>query len=96
MKYFILFFSLACTSNSDLQSKILIIADHVTDCVGVGPQTCMLVKESPEDEWTYFYDQIEGFNYEPGYTYELIVTEIKVDNPAADAEWPDQAGHWKH
>ena len=85
MKYFILFFSLACTSNSDLQSKMLIIADHVTDCVGVGPQTCMLVKESPEDEWAYFYDQIEGFNYEPGYTYELIVTEIKVDNPAADA-----------
>ena len=64
---------------------MLIIADHVTDCVGVGPQTCMLVKESPEDEWTYFYDQIEGFNYEPRYTYELIVTEIKVDNPAADA-----------
>ena len=85
MKYFILFFSLACTSNSDLQSKMLIIADHVTDCVGVGPQTCMLVKESPEDEWTYFYDQIDGFNYESGYTYELIVTETKVENPAADA-----------
>ncbi len=85
MKYFILFLSLACTSNSDLQSKTLIIADHVTDCVGVGPQSCMLVKESPEDEWTYFYDQIEGFDYVPGYTYELIVTEIKVKNPAADA-----------
>lgn len=85
MKYFILFFTLACTSNSDLQSKMLIVADHVVDCVGVGPQTCMLVKESPEDEWTYFYDQIEGFTYEPGYSYELLVTEIKVSNPAADA-----------
>ena len=76
---------MACTSNSDLQSKMLIIADHLTDCVGVGPQTCMLVKESQEDDWAYFYDQIEGFEYEPGYTYELMVTEIKVENPAADA-----------
>lgn len=85
MKYFILFLSLACTSNSELQSKMLIIADHVTACEGVGPQTCMLVKESAEDEWTYFYDQIEGFDYVPGFTYELIVNEIKVENPAADA-----------
>ncbi|MDN3641635.1 DUF4377 domain-containing protein [Lutimonas halocynthiae] len=85
MKYLFLFLSLACTANSDIQSKKLIIADHLSDCVGVGPQTCMLVKESPEDDWTYFYDQIEGFEYVPGYTYELIVTEIKVENPAADA-----------
>lgn len=76
---------MACTANSDLQSKKLLIADHLSDCVGVSPQTCMLVKESAEDDWTYFYDQIEGFDYEPGYTYELIVTEIKVNNPAADA-----------
>jgi len=85
MKYLFLFLSLACTANSDSQSKMLIIADHLSDCVGVGPQSCMLVKESPEDDWTYFYDQIEGFDYEPGYTYELIVTETKVENPAADA-----------
>ena len=76
---------MACTANSDIQTKMLIIADHLSDCVGVGPQSCMLIKESPEDDWTYFYDQIEGFKYEPGYTYELIVTEIKVENPAADA-----------
>ena len=85
MKYLFLFLSLACTANSDLQSKRLIIADHLSDCVGVGPQTCMLVKESPEDDWTYFYDQIEGFDYEEGFTYELLINEVPVSNPAADA-----------
>ena len=85
MKYLILFLSLACTANNDLQSKRLIVADHLTDCVGVGPQTCMLVKESPEDSWTYFYDQIEGFEYEEGFTYELLINEVPVSNPAADA-----------
>lgn len=85
MKYLFLFLSFACTANSDLQSKRLIIADHLTDCVGVGQQTCMLIKESPEDDWTFFYDQIEGFDYEEGYTYELLINEVTVNNPASDA-----------
>jgi len=85
MKYLFLLISLACTSNNDLQSKVLIVADHLENCTGVGPQTCMLVKENPEDNWTYFYDQIEGFDYEEGFTYELLVDIIPVENPAADA-----------
>ncbi len=85
MKYLFLLITMACTSNSEVQSKMLIVADHLEDCVGVSPQSCMLVKENPEDEWTYFYDQIEGFAYEVGYTYELLVNEIPVANPAADA-----------
>jgi heat shock protein HslJ len=85
MKYLFLLMIMACTSNTEVQSKMLIVADHLEDCVGVGPQSCMLVKENPEDEWTYFYDQIEGFKYEEGFTYELLVTKIPVPNPAADA-----------
>ena len=85
MKYLFLLMILACNSNTEVQSKMLIIADHLENCVGVGPQSCMLVKENPDDEWTYFYDQIEGFEYEEGYTYELLVNEIPVPNPAADA-----------
>lgn len=85
MKYLFLLIAMACTSNNEIQSKILIVADHLEDCVGVGPQSCMLVKENLNDEWTYFYSQIEGFTYESGYTYELLVDEIPVANPAADA-----------
>ena len=85
MKYLFLLITMACTSNSEVQSKMLIVADHLENCIGVGPQSCMLVKENPEDEWTFFYDQIEGFEYEEGYTYELLVNQIPVENPAADA-----------
>lgn len=85
MKYLFLLIIMSCTSNTEVQSKMLIVADHLENCVGVGPQSCMLVKENPEDEWTFFYDQIEGFDYEEGYTYELLVNEIPVPNPAADA-----------
>ena len=77
--------SLACTSNTIQGAKTLFIAPQLADCTGVGPQKCMLIKEGLEDEWTYFYDQIEGFKYEEGFTYELLVNEIQVPNPAADA-----------
>ena len=43
------------------------------------------VKENTEDEWQLFYDQIEGFEWEPGYTYELIVAVDEIENPPADA-----------
>jgi len=43
------------------------------------------IKEDPNGEWQNFYDQIEGFEWEPGYTYELRVAVHQVENPPADA-----------
>lgn len=36
--------------------------------------------ELEDDEWQNFEDTICGFNYEPGYEYEIIVTRIKDDS----------------
>jgi heat shock protein HslJ len=66
-------------------TKTIYVGPYQADCVGVAPQKCLLVKENPNDDWTMFYDQIEGFEYEPGYVYELQITEEKIENPPADA-----------
>lgn len=65
--------------------KTIYVGSEMVDCEGVAPQKCMLVKENPEDEYTLFYDQIEGFEYEAGYEYELLVQQEQVENPPADA-----------
>ncbi|UCD98646.1 MAG: META domain-containing protein [Chloroflexota bacterium] len=65
--------------------KTIYVGAELVDCVGVSPQKCMLIKENPEDEYTLFYDQIEGFEYEEGYTYKLVVKEEQIENPPADA-----------
>lgn len=65
--------------------KTLFIGPELVDCEGAGPQKCMQVKESPEDEYGLFYSQIEGFKYEEGYEYEIVVEVTKVENPPADA-----------
>ena len=57
----------------------LYVGPELVDCVGVGPMKCMLVKENPEDDYKYFYSQIEGFEFEPGYTYELRVLVTPVE-----------------
>ncbi|GAE83622.1 lipoprotein [Bacteroides reticulotermitis JCM 10512] len=45
----------------------------------------MLVKKGNATEWEYFYSNIEGFQYEPGYEFVLKVKEEKLENVPADA-----------
>lgn len=54
-------------------------------CVGVAPQECYRVREAADGEWQLFYDEIDGFVYEPGFVYELRVAVTPVENPPADA-----------
>lgn len=84
MKYLLFFLIMSCATDTNEQIKTLFVADHLADCTGVGEQKCMLIKESETEDWTYLYQQIEGFDYEPGYFYQLKVGVSKVDHPPAD------------
>jgi heat shock protein HslJ len=68
-----------------LDQTTLYVAPNLVYCVGVAPQQCMQVRQNPEDPWKLFYDQIEGFNYEEGYLYELKVAQETIANPPADS-----------
>jgi heat shock protein HslJ len=46
---------------------------------------CLQVKENLSENYTMFYDEIEGFCFAPGYEYVIKVREELVDNPPADA-----------
>ncbi len=71
--------------NDEETAKTLFVGPELVDCVGVAPQQCMQVRASEDEDWTLFYDQIEGFEFEPGFEYELRVTETEIENPPADA-----------
>ncbi|GAA4109275.1 hypothetical protein GCM10022393_05780 [Aquimarina addita] len=66
------------------ETKTVYIASYQTNCQGVGSQTCMLYKENSDDEWTYFYDTIEGFEYEEGYNYTLEIEVSKAEKTITD------------
>ena len=85
MKNLFLILILNFVSNACDETKTIYVADHLADCVGVAPQKCMLIKENLQDDWQYFYDNIQGFNFEKGYNYQLKVKIETVKNPPADA-----------
>ena len=65
--------------------KVIYVAPTQVDCTGVGPQKCLQVKEGNLDQdWKLHYSPIQGFDYEPGYTYQLRIRETVVSNQPAD------------
>lgn len=65
-------------------TETITVASQQADCMGVGPQKCLLIKHADSNGWEFWYSGIEGFNYEPGYEYVLEIRSESVDNPAAD------------
>lgn len=66
-------------------TETLYVKDQLADCIGVAPMKCMQVRSQPGESWSFFYQQIEGFTFEPGYNYQLEVTKEKLTNVPADA-----------
>jgi len=84
MTRLIIYFGLTFLIMSCKDTQTLYVANHLVDCEGLAPQQCLLIKENVNDEWTYFYDHIKGFDYEQGYNYMLEVVVSKIENPPAD------------
>ena len=79
----------ACALTS--QNQVLLkVASAQVDCIGVAPQKCLLVQEVEDvqtvvnPDWAFFYSNIEGFDYEPGYEYTLRIDKAHRDQVAAD------------
>lgn len=70
--------------SSSIKTEKLTVASKQGDCVGVAPMKCLLVKKDGQTDWEFFYSNIEGFIYEPGYEYVLEIKIEEVEHPAAD------------
>ncbi|MGY5151803.1 MAG: DUF4377 domain-containing protein [Candidatus Nitrosopumilus sp. bin_6a] len=71
--------------NALSETKILYVDSKLVDCVGVGPQQCMSIRENPNSDWQMFYDKIDGFDFQEGTQYKLEVMISNVENPPADS-----------
>jgi len=83
MKTLILSMLLFVAVNSCKETQHIYVADHLVDCQAPNRQKCMLLKGKIVDNWSTFYGDIEGFNYEEGYEYLLGVKVSEVKNPPA-------------
>lgn len=61
-------------------SSTLYVAPKKVDCNGVADQKCYLVRGSTTDNWILHDKDIEGLDYEPGFSYMLKVKRENVKN----------------
>ncbi|AOK55340.1 hypothetical protein WT15_08270 [Burkholderia stagnalis] len=65
-------------------TKTVYVAPKTARCVGVAPMECLQVRDHPDGAWSLWYAGIEGFDFKPGFRYELQIDEYKVAQPPAD------------
>ncbi|MBU7570188.1 MAG: DUF4377 domain-containing protein [Flavobacterium sp.] len=86
LKMLLLLLGFALLSTQAKADKIrMTIKEELASCTGVAPQNCYQVKYKKSKDWEFFYDQIEGFEYTPGYRYVIDVKRTKRKNIPADA-----------
>ena len=79
----------SCSNDDNIQPQTIEMRiNHFQNTgIAVGPVLTLLVQEGDNigtDNWTKFYSNIEGFNYEPGTVYNLSVKAEPIDNPPID------------
>jgi hypothetical protein len=67
------------------ETKTLFVRELLADCQGESARKCMQTRGSESDEWTFFYANIDGFEYAPGHRYELRVEVTSQPNPPSDS-----------
>lgn len=91
--YLLPFFSLlllfSCEVNKDSETTFnvstFVVASQTIECQGEAPQQCLLVKTSENQQnWQFFYSNIDGFKHQEGYEYVIIVEETPIKNPPQD------------
>ncbi len=66
--------TIGCNRDEADHIEILTIGPYRTDCVGAHPQECYLEYNEEAEAWHFFYEAIQGFEYEEGYIYTLKVS----------------------
>lgn len=79
----------SCSNDDEikLQTIAMRINHYQNTGIGEGLFLTLLVQENNNigsDRWNKFHNTIEGFDYQPGFIYDVKVTVEQIDNPFAD------------
>lgn len=66
-------------------TSILYVAPRQADCTEMPVQKCFLIRSSSVGNWILHNEKINGFDYEPGFSYTLKVKREHVKNPPLGA-----------
>ena len=65
-------------SEHEEHTEILTLGPYTVRCVGAFEQDCFMEYNEEAGRWEFFYEGIQGFDFEPGYIYTL---EVRLEGP---------------
>jgi hypothetical protein len=69
----------------DSEERTVFIGPQPIACMAMAPTECMSAGPTAQGPWSYmFVWSIEGFQYQPGFLYELRIVDIPDPHPPAD------------
>ena len=86
----LLFFS-ACGAENPFSSlvgedehiEIIMIGPYIKRCQGFIEQDCFLEYNAESGQWEFFYESMQGFDFEPGFIYTL---EVRLEDRGPDIQ----------
>ena len=78
---------LACTNPTEPRERMLTleVAAERVPCTGIVEQHCYQVRDDSADPWELLYEGIEGFAWEPGFEYTILVVRRTLEDPPLDS-----------
>lgn len=76
--------AVACDRQIEENTETWWINSAKMDCVGLGPMSCLQIQKGFEIDpgaWRFFYNNIKGFDYEPGNIYQIKVNVTDREPP---------------
>ncbi len=63
--------------------EVLTLGPYTKTCYGPFEQDCFMEYNEEAGQWHFFYDFIEGFDFEPGYVYSL---EVRLEDRGTEIQ----------
>lgn len=78
-----LFVTVGCGRDEHIET--LIIGPYRTECPSFSGSDCYLEFNEESERWEFFYDGIDGFDFEPGFIWTLKVKVVDIGTEIQDA-----------
>ncbi len=76
-----LLFLFAC---GEEDTEIIMVGPYTKRCHGAhGEQDCLMVYKEGSSRWEFFFEGIEGFDFEPGFIYTL---EVRLEDRGTEIQ----------
>lgn len=86
---FVLLFLSACDGENPFSSlfgehiETITIGPYIKRCQGFIEQDCYLEYNEDSAQWEFFYESIQGFDFEPGFIYTL---EVRLEDRGTEIQ----------